>query len=204
MATTHSTRATVTPDTGVRERILSAALDVLRTSGLRAFTQTEVAERAGVRQSHLTYYFPTRQLLLEAATARIVGGIAQGVRHAVALADAPDHAPLLTRLAEAVADVEHMRMFLAVAIEGDCDPAVRTLIVDATHQLETALADALGGDDARGRARVVLAAVWGLGLYRFAMRPSPKTDPTRPCLAWLARTLQQRPAHPGGRRAGAR
>ncbi len=48
----------------VRERILLAAVEILNTEGFSALTQTRVAERAGVRQSHITYYFPVRNDLL--------------------------------------------------------------------------------------------------------------------------------------------
>jgi AcrR family transcriptional regulator len=47
-----------------RERILHAAMSLLNEEGFAALTQTRVAERAGVRQSHVTYYFPTRNALL--------------------------------------------------------------------------------------------------------------------------------------------
>ncbi|MBL8513372.1 MAG: TetR family transcriptional regulator [Betaproteobacteria bacterium] len=51
-----------------RERILNAATAVLNEEGYGALTQSRVAERAGVRQSHITYYFPARvDLLLETA-----------------------------------------------------------------------------------------------------------------------------------------
>lgn len=50
----------------VREKILAAALKLLNEQGFPALTQTRVAEVAGVRQSHLTYYFPTRNELLKA------------------------------------------------------------------------------------------------------------------------------------------
>lgn len=63
-----------------------------------------------LRQSHLTYYFPTRQDLLEAVIARVVDGIATTARGAVKAAEAPGHGALVKRLATAVADVEHMRM----------------------------------------------------------------------------------------------
>jgi AcrR family transcriptional regulator len=49
---------------GRREQILHAAVDVLNADGFGALTQTRVAERAGIRQSHLTYYFPARNDLL--------------------------------------------------------------------------------------------------------------------------------------------
>lgn len=50
--------------TGRREQILHAAVDLLNAEGFGALTQTRVAERAGIRQSHLTYYFPARNDLL--------------------------------------------------------------------------------------------------------------------------------------------
>lgn len=54
--------------TSTRERILLAATAVLNEEGYGALTQSRVAERAGVRQSHITYYFPARvDLLLETA-----------------------------------------------------------------------------------------------------------------------------------------
>jgi AcrR family transcriptional regulator len=51
-------------DASVRTRILAAAVDILHDQGFSALTQNAVALRAGVRQSHITYYFPTRLDLL--------------------------------------------------------------------------------------------------------------------------------------------
>lgn len=47
-----------------RDRILHAAVALLYEDGFASLTQQRVCERAGVRQSHLTYYFPTRNDLL--------------------------------------------------------------------------------------------------------------------------------------------
>jgi AcrR family transcriptional regulator len=55
--------ASPTPS-NTREKILYAAMGVLNNEGFGALTQTRVADLAGVRQSHLTYYFPTRNDLL--------------------------------------------------------------------------------------------------------------------------------------------
>ena len=176
------------PDTagGVAERILDAALALLRESGVQRLTQTEVATRAGVRQSHLTYYFPTREDLLAAVTTRAVEGIAAGVRRVVG--EPADAAPgtVPARLASAVADLEHMRMFVGLIVEADGDPTLRAMLVAGTQRLERELADALGGTGASERARLVLAAVWGLGLYRFVVRPPPRADPTSSYVRWIA------------------
>jgi Tetracyclin repressor-like, C-terminal domain len=79
-----------------------------------------------------------------------------------------------------------MRMFVAVIVEADADPALRPMLVGATHRLEAVLAEALGGAEARERARLMLAAVWGLGLYQFLMRPPPQSNLIGPYLSWVA------------------
>ena len=53
-----------------RQDIINASLAVLKASGYAGFTQPRVAAEVGLRQSHLTYYFPTRVDLL-AAVARV-------------------------------------------------------------------------------------------------------------------------------------
>jgi len=53
-----------------RQAILTAGIEILREEGYSAFTQPRVAKRAGLRQSLLTYYFPTRVNLI-AAVARV-------------------------------------------------------------------------------------------------------------------------------------
>jgi AcrR family transcriptional regulator len=59
----NAVRAVPVP-TKTRERILHAAFLLLNEDGFSALTQQHVCERAGIRQSHLTYYFPTRNDLL--------------------------------------------------------------------------------------------------------------------------------------------
>jgi AcrR family transcriptional regulator len=54
----------------VRTRVLDAALEVLQEQGIQELTQARVARHAGLRQSHLTYYFPTRSQLLVAVVER--------------------------------------------------------------------------------------------------------------------------------------
>jgi hypothetical protein len=63
----------------------------------------------------------------------------------------------------------------------------------ATHRMEAAVAAALGGDRTADRARRVLVAVWGLGLYCFLMRPKQKEDPTGAYLSWLVGSSRSRP-----------
>ena len=52
-----------------RTQIIDAGLALLGEEGLSGLTQPKIAARTGLRQSHLTYYYPTRADLL-AAVAR--------------------------------------------------------------------------------------------------------------------------------------
>src|SRR5262245_1334127 len=113
----------------VRERILTAALETLTESGIQGLTQVQVARRAGVRQSHLTYYFPTRDNLLEAVTELAVEAIASGLRQLVAASGNRAYQTTLERLTEAVADLAHMRMFVAMIVEADADVTVRKVMI---------------------------------------------------------------------------
>ncbi|HEY1308587.1 MAG TPA: TetR/AcrR family transcriptional regulator [Vicinamibacterales bacterium] len=173
----------------VRERILDAALAILGESGIQHLTQPEVAKRAGVRQSHLTYYFPTRDDLLEAGTERGVEHLAAGLGR---LEAGGTRSHLIERLAAAIVDRAHMRMFVAMMVEADGDPAVRAVMTRGTQQMEAAVAEALGDSNNLARARVVLAAIWGLGLYQFLIQPGPKADPTREYLSWVTAAASER------------
>jgi AcrR family transcriptional regulator len=184
---------------GVPERILDAALYILGESGIRNLTQVQVANRARVRQSHLTYYFPTRDDLLDAVTERAVDGIVSGFRRVTMGATEGGQKRLLERLARSVVDLAHMRMFVAMIVEADADPALRRVMRRATDRIEAALAETLGGGNARERARLVLAAIWGLGLYQFLMRPASNASPTRAYLSWLVGASLAPEAAEGGR-----
>lgn len=75
----------------VRPRILHAALGLLAGAGVTELTQPKVSRAAGVSQSHLTYYFPTRAALLlavaeyalESAAARFRDAMERAIRDRV-------------------------------------------------------------------------------------------------------------------------
>lgn len=55
----------------VPERLLAAAMALIQRDGLQNLSQARVASAAGLRQSHLTYYFPTRKDLIKALVRNI-------------------------------------------------------------------------------------------------------------------------------------
>jgi AcrR family transcriptional regulator len=102
----------------VRERILEAALGLLARSGAHELTQPRVARAAGVRQSHLTYYFPTRGALLQEVARYSIDKLAgQLVRlEAAALPEA---------IAAGAADKRRSRIMLGLVNAADRDPEIK-------------------------------------------------------------------------------
>jgi hypothetical protein len=145
----------------------------LRDTGIQGLSQVQVARRAKVRCDCLTYYFPKRCDLLEAVAVRFVDGVVRGLEELAARYPADPRATL-ERVAQALTDRGHMRMFTGVIAEADSDPAVRSVLVRETARIQSMLAELLGGggggDDAKERAALALASLWGLGLYDFVVR----------------------------------
>jgi AcrR family transcriptional regulator len=102
---------------------VAAALEVIGEAGLAGFTQARVAARAGMRQSHLTYYFPTRDDLLVAVADEAVRRRVAVLREAQAAAEGPREQ--VAALAGVLTSPEHTRVLLALTQAADRDEAVR-------------------------------------------------------------------------------
>lgn len=152
------------PPTEVRDRLLAAALALLREQGLTGLTQPRVAKAAGVSQSHLTYYFPTRADLLRA----VLGAAAAGQRAGVAAAlgsggrpgaeeadaeepgsagpraaapgDQPPEAAMVQALAEALSRTENTRVLVSFVLAADGDPSFRDLYRDLAEGMRAEVA----------------------------------------------------------------
>ena len=105
-----------------REAIVAAALDVIQEEGLSGFTQPRVARRAGLRQSHLTYYFPTRADLLLAVADEAVRRRIEALRAAVSVEDS---AAKVAGLVDVLVDPRQTRILTALTQSADADPGVR-------------------------------------------------------------------------------
>src|ERR1700733_13669681 len=107
-----------------RQDIINASLGVLRASGYAGFTQPRVAAEVGLRQSHLTYYFPTRVDLL--------AGVARGaIDRALVGGDSILAAASVREAAKSIANVaarhENTRVIMALVQAADQEPALREL-----------------------------------------------------------------------------
>jgi AcrR family transcriptional regulator len=107
-----------------RETILKAAIATLREHGFSGFTQPRVAKRADVRQSHLTYYFPTRLALLEGVARLAVDGQLAALQSIV---DLPSVPAVIKNIAAMIGRHENTRVLMALAQAADEEPSLRGL-----------------------------------------------------------------------------
>ena len=105
-----------------RAAIVAAAIDVIAEGGLGSFTQPRVARRAGLRQSHLTYYFPTRDDLLFAVADEAVERRVAALS-AAAASDGPQEK--LAALARVLSSPEQTRVLIALTQSADQHEAVQ-------------------------------------------------------------------------------
>ncbi len=109
-----------TQQTNKRQLILDTALDIIETEGIRALTQPRIAKVSGIRQSHLTYYFPRKAdlyiALLDASHER-----AERKRSGTKVS-------LKEMLAGLFFEPERMRFFLSIVLEVGDDPELRSVL----------------------------------------------------------------------------
>ncbi|MBS0398873.1 MAG: TetR/AcrR family transcriptional regulator, partial [Proteobacteria bacterium] len=125
-----------------RTRLLDAALEVVQERGVSALTQMHVAAAAGLRQSHLTYYFRTRSDLLKAVVqhaARTICGLVDG-RPEEPVQSLPE---LRARLVKDVADIRMPRLMTAMTVASDEDPSLKAWMAQFEQTFLRLLADTL-------------------------------------------------------------
>ena len=107
-----------------RQHILDTALSVLREQGLGGFTQPRIAHRSGLRQSHLTYYYPTRLDLLaataEAATDALLAELAGTL-------DGRSLQSVAASIARLALRPDNTRVMMALAESADTEPSIKAI-----------------------------------------------------------------------------
>jgi AcrR family transcriptional regulator len=129
----------------VRERILEAALRIVEEQGVKALTQPRVATAAGVRQSHLTYYFPRKAdlfvALLQASHVRAKKTKRKG--------GAETFNDVMRDLGALMFDRQRMRFFLGIVLEASEEDDLRPILDEHARGLAERVAVQFGrsGDD---------------------------------------------------------
>lgn len=110
----------------VKESILEAGVALLESKGIAALTQPQVAAAASVKQSHLTYYFPTRTELLLAIAGRWVTRAMVGL--SARAGEKPGFATQADILAETMIVAEPARAIIGLIVAADAEPQIRATL----------------------------------------------------------------------------
>jgi AcrR family transcriptional regulator len=156
-----------------KDRILDAAFRILHKEGVKKLTQPEVAKVAGVRQSHLTYYFPRRADLVAAVVERFVTAARERF---AALEQSNDTAALIETLARLMTDPVHMRLFLGFIVEADQDPALRAVLDGHVREFHVLVAAAFGREAEDPDVGILLDLLRGRGLMRMVSGDALRGD----------------------------
>jgi DNA-binding transcriptional regulator YbjK len=152
-----------------RARIVQAGLAVIREQGFNAFTQIQVASRVGIRQSHLTYYFPTRNDLLAAVARAAIESQLAMLDGVVELRKAAEIASLVGRHA---AKHENTRVMMALAQAAEEEPRLRELfreLADGIFERLGKLLSNLGANPTDEHCRLLHALSVGLAVVDLAV-----------------------------------
>lgn len=110
----------------VRTRILESALALLGEAGVAELTQPKVSRGAGVSQSHLTYYFPTRADLLIAVAQHAIEQVMTRLHDAVARSASGSAERGAGVLAAALTDKRNIRVMLGLVVASDADRKIKS------------------------------------------------------------------------------
>ncbi|WP_159732727.1 TetR/AcrR family transcriptional regulator [Methylosinus sp. Ce-a6] len=147
----------MTAEISVRQRILNAALDIVEKDGVEALTQPRVAKAAGVRQSHLTYYFPRKAdlfvALLQASHGRAERDAAGG-----------EGEDMLEALRKLMLGRGRMRFFLAIVLGASEEEELRPILAAHAQGLTSRVAAYFGREAGDPAAAGFVDRLRGLGL----------------------------------------
>ena len=121
----------------VKESILEAGIALLESKGIAALTQPQVASAAGIKQSHLTYYFPTRTDLLTAIADRWVTQAMDAL--SVRVGEKPAFTTLAGNLAETMIKGEPARGIIGLIVAADAEPQIRSALTGFIAQVRARL-----------------------------------------------------------------
>ena len=177
------------PSTGARERILEAAIEVLKSDGYAGLTMAKVAARAGESKPLVAYHYGSKQGLVGAAGRSIAEMITEAVLEAV------DGAATVEAVIRAVDDgIERVldedervaRLYFDLAAVSVVEPEVRRTIAEVNEEwrevlvrLLTEASDGLTPARARVLTVMVIAGMQGMTLERIERGVTPERKRAR-------------------------
>ncbi|WP_167760146.1 TetR/AcrR family transcriptional regulator [Paraburkholderia pallida] len=180
-----------------RQQIIEVGLAILQEEGLRGFTQPRIAARAGLRQSNLTYYFPTISDLLAAVAS--AGVEAQLKAASGVVSKVTTCAQASEGIANMTSRHEVTRVLMSLAQAADQEAEVRMLFNALTDGLAAEirqLFDKLGITAQESGIDLVHAVVVGLSVIELATGRRNGKDRTRQAMDLILRMLTSGPIPP--------
>jgi TetR/AcrR family transcriptional repressor of bet genes len=177
------------PSTGARERILEAAIEVLKADGYAGLTIAKVAACAGESKPLVAYHFGSKQGLVEASGRAVAEVITAEALYAVEGATTVEE--VVRGVAQGVESVLERddrlaRLYFDLAAVSVVDPEVRRTITEANDRWRQVLTDLFRGASdgppparARALALMVNAGMQGLALERIERGPTPELKRAR-------------------------
>jgi len=159
----------------VKDSILNAGMALLKEKGIAALTQPQVAKAAGVKQSHLTYYFPTRTKLLLAIAELTISAAMTDI--AASLAEKPERETLAATLSKIMITGLPPRAVIGLIVAADAEPEIRQSLRELISHVRTQVQALLIKAGLAASADTTLlfhAAVVGLAVMHQA-RMSPES-----------------------------
>jgi AcrR family transcriptional regulator len=152
-----------------RDKLIEAGLGILREEGLAGFSQARIASRVGLRQGHLTYYFPTRTDLLAAVGRKAIENQLAGLARMTASTSSRKAA--VTAAVAATKNHQNTRVLVALNQAADQEPELRALFNELTDGFVTQLGgllEALGIGPTEDRVDLIHALFVGLSVIDLA------------------------------------
>jgi AcrR family transcriptional regulator len=152
---------------GTRDRILDAALEVLRDVGHGQFSVQKVARRAGVYQGNITYYWPRRRDLVLALALRVVEEYRRGfpIHLPSSASDPRERAELLVRaMVEDAVSIDRVRLLPELWSIANGDPDIAAAVTQSFDEITTALVGELGAAEDDPAAAGVRSALYVVGV----------------------------------------
>ena len=148
----------------MKDQILEAAVQLLGQHGLRKLTGPQVAKKARVRQSHVTYYFPHRSDLVGAVARRYIESVAE---EALKLSQEGKSTDAL--ITAVLGDRRRVRTLISLLVASEEDPALRQQLIESVMGTRSLIGAMLGLPPGDKTPILLQALLWGLGLQHLLL-----------------------------------
>jgi AcrR family transcriptional regulator len=172
------------PSSGARERILEAALDVLKADGYAGLTTSKVAARSGENKALIAYHFGSKQGLVAAVAREVSSAITEELLGGIG--DPQTASELARGIVEGLGRIMERdeglaRLYFDLASQSIVDDEVGTIMREmkagyrrVLAELVTRVSDGPRRADVEAATILFIAALEGLALEQLARGESPE------------------------------